>query len=112
MPAIGIPSIQSAALDGGSIIDIGDHRERWFEAGASRNAGEYFDEFYGPGLDSYVKGSPDYFVLTSFINYGTNSPYVNPTAKHWNRWGHPIHVKFHWSDPFLYADLLSFLFGL
>lgn len=112
LPAIGIPSIQSAALDGGSIIDIGDHRERWFEAGASRNAGEYFDEFYGSGLDSYVKGSPDYFDLTSFINYGTNSPYVNPNAQHWNRWGHPIHGKFHWSDPFLYAYLLSFLFGL
>lgn len=114
LPLIGIPSIQSAILD---IFDIGDHRQRWFEAGASRNAGRYFDEYYGSGLASYVKGSPDYFDLNSFINIGwTNrSPYLNPrigTTDPQHYWGHPTKGIFHWSDPFIYLYLASFLFFL
>ena len=115
IPLIAIPSIESAILDNnGGFIDIGEHRNRWFEAGASRYGGRYFDKYYGSGLDSYVKGSPDYFDLNSFINVGwkNTSPYLNPrkgTTDPQNYWGHPFKGKFHWSDPLLYIYILSFL---
>jgi len=106
LPAIGIPSLQSAILQKKDNPDSPRHSDRWFEADASYKAAAYFDKHYGSKQDGYVAGSPDYFDRNSFINDGY-SPYVNPRDGNRNYWGHPISSKFHWTDIPIYIPVIG-----
>ncbi len=102
LPAIGIPSLQSAAIDNDSKWwDIGDHSVRWFEAEASRNGANYVDKYY-----SDAGFNKAYFYQG--WSYTGPIPYLNPKNMRKNQ-PHPEHGKFHWSDPLLYLYLLGLL---
>jgi len=104
VPLIAIPSAESAFIDNdGSLFDIGDHHDRWFEAGASRLGANYFDKYYtadGFDIEYFYKG----------WNLNRPAPYFNPITGSINQ-PHPQWGHFHWSDPALYLYLgIPFLF--
>jgi len=107
--SVGLPSIQSTTHITGN-PNAPRHRDRWFEARASRNAANYFDKHYGSGKDGYLQGSPDFFDKNSFIDGSqTPSPYINPRTGYYNYSSHPISGKFHWTDIWIYIPGLGFI---
>ena len=74
------------------------HDFRWYEAGASRLAADYFDREFGAGAPGYFVNSPNHFDRNSFVNDATVSPYRNPRNRGFNFGGNPINARFHWTD--------------
>jgi hypothetical protein len=107
--SIGLPSLQSTIQQTNSFNPkVPLHRNRWFEAGASRNAANYFDKYYGSGKDGYIEKSEHYFDKDIFINGGWTA-YENPrNGWHYQDY-HPISGKFHWTDIWIYFPLLGFI---
>jgi hypothetical protein len=105
---VGIPSMISAGISKDN-----RHSTRWFEAMASNNAANYFDEHYGSQHKDYLPGSADFFDRNSFVT-GNGCPYVNPRDPlgFWNSDSNPTRGIFRRSDLFLYSYLAVFLFLL
>jgi len=90
-----------------SVIDVwiwpNRHDTRWYEAGASRLAANYFDREFGSGADGFVIGSPAHFDRNSFVT-GNPSSYFNGRRQRSlglnirNTAQHPTNSRFHWSD--------------
>jgi hypothetical protein len=96
------------------------HDTRWYEAGASRLAADYFDRHEGSGRGDYFVGSVNHFDRNSFVtginSIGTvGSLYVNPRTGFINRGANPTAPIFHWTDiPIsnLWGSLPGMLFSI
>jgi hypothetical protein len=108
LPAIGIPSIQSATIQGYKST-APRHHDRWFEADASYKGMKYFDKHYGSGRDGYVQGSADYFDRASFYS-ARPSPYINPQDGRRNERIYQTRSYFHWTDISIYSSFLGLLY--
>ena len=92
------------------------HETRWYEAGASKLAANYFDKHAGSGKEGYKETSDAFFDKSSFITGRSSlgiigSLYINPRIRDVNRSTNPTSSAFHWTDlPISYS--YGFLPGL
>ena len=103
LPVIALPSLLDAW------IEPNLHDTRWYEAGASRRAANWFDERFGSGANGYVNGSNRFFDRESFVS-GSGSPYQSPRNRGNNFVAHPVSGVFRFTD-LLYPIAVPILVG-